>query len=94
MDWNLFASIAIAVFLIRWDQKRLTLFSLCRELSILALIIFLLSQYLEKARITFSPFSHIPDSIEVWIAACILSSFVLCLFHKGWQSFMQTKTNK
>ena len=93
MDWNLFGALAIAVFLIRWDQKKLTIISLCKELTILGLFIFLLSKYLEKSSITLSVFSHIPEHMEVWFAATVMASFVLYLSFKGWQFLHTSNSN-
>lgn len=86
MDWNLFGSIAIAVFLIRWDQNKLAILSLCKELTLLGIFIFLISALLDRASISLSLFSHIPERMEGWIAAAITLSFVICLSYKGWKS--------
>ncbi len=86
MDWNLFGSIAIAIFLIRWEQNKITILSLCKELIILGLFVFLLSTYLNGANISLSLFSHLPEKMEVWMSAIIMASFVLCLSYKSWKS--------
>jgi hypothetical protein len=93
MEWNLFGGLAIAIFLIRWDQDQIKLTLLVKEIILIGIFVLILSFFLDARNYTFSIFSLLPDKLEIWAGALLFISFIGALTHRGWRSIHAHHTN-
>ena len=94
MDWNLFIGLALALFLIRWDQNNIKLIHLIKEMMIMGLFVLVLSLTLKKDNQTLIIFNNLPEKYEIWIGALLFISFLGALTHRGWRSIQTQHANR
>ena len=94
LDWNLFGGLALALFLIRWDQNNIKLINLVKELIIMGLFVLILSFILKKENLTFTLFNQLPEKIEIWVGGLLFTSFICALTHRGWRTFHTHHVNR
>lgn len=94
MDWDLFGALAIALFLIRWDQNNLKLINLFKELLMIGLFVLILSFSLKVENLAFSVFNYVPEQFEIWTGALLFISFIGALTHRGWRIFNTNHINR
>lgn len=94
MDWNLFGGLAIAIFLIRWDQDQIKLIHLMKEIIIIGFFVLILSFILDLGNFTFSVFNYLPDKFEIWTGALLFISFIGALTHRGWRTIYTHHANR
>ena len=94
MDWNLFTGLAIAIFLIRWDQDCIKLIQLLKEITILSIFVLALSTFFKTDNIPLLIFNSLPEKLAIWTGAMLFISFICVLTHRGWRIRHTQKINQ